>query len=88
MLIFKSTDTLSGAIPLEIWACLVLHTIFEFYRAKTIYMIVDCQVESLKIVRHVMRNWYHFAMMFSDQTLYLVRPLSFKHVSNKKPLFD
>ena len=49
--------------------------------------LVDCKVESLKIVPHVMRKWYHFVLMFFNQTLYLVLPLTFKHVSNQEPLF-
>ena len=59
----------------------------SFITQKRFTWSVDCQVEWLKIVRHVMRNWNHFAMMFFNQTLYLVRSLSFKHVSNQKPLF-
>ena len=40
ILIFKSTDTLSGAIPLDIWACTYSsYYICEFYHVKMIYMI-------------------------------------------------
>ena len=48
---------------------------------------IDCQVKLLKIVCHVMRNWYHLAMMIFSQSLFLVCLLSFKHISNQKPLF-
>ena len=58
----------------------------SFITQKQFAWSLDCQVEWLKIV-HVMRNWYHFAMIFFSQTLYLVRPRSFKNVSNQKPLF-
>ena len=59
----------------------------SFTTQKRLTWLFECQVEWLKLVRPVMRNWYHIAIMFFNQNLYLVRPLSFKHISNQKPLF-
>ena len=71
MLIFKSTNTLSGAIW-KFGLHLFCITYLSFIMQKRFTWLVDCQVEWLEIVRYVTWNWYHFTMKFFNQTLYLV----------------
>ena len=88
MLIFETTDTLSGAIFLEIWACTC-----------SAYHIWTLSRKSVLDDRFTFIGWlssrvvenssscYEELVMFFNQALYLVCPLSFKHVSNQKSRF-
>ena len=88
---FQINRCTSGAISLEIWACTCSgYHIWGLSRKSNLRDQLTVKSSCWKSFIMVMRKWYHFGTgtMFFYQTLYLVCPLSFKHVRNQKPLFD